>query len=145
MAVKYFLGLAVGVVAAGAVLLSFLTVDDETHEKPAPAVIEAIEGSEVKRVTLIPSAAERLDIQTDSVRRSDSGTLVVPSAALIITPDGRFWVYSSPEPLVYERRELLEVVEIDYQVHFADGPPESTNVVITGVPELYGAEFGIGK
>jgi hypothetical protein len=37
------------------------------------------------------------------------------------------------------------VEERGQQAFFAEGPAVGTAVVTTGVPELYGAEFGIGK
>ncbi len=115
----------------------------ESSERP-PVVVEKIDGSDLARLTLSPSAAERLDIQTATVEQADNG-LVVTSAAVIIDPTGTYWVYTNPEPLVFVRHEIRPVIEKDQQAFFEEGPPVGTRVVITGVPELYGAEFGIGK
>lgn len=140
------IGGVVFVVAAGAIgIVIAASSPDVAESKPEPVLVEPIAGSDLKRVTLTQSAADRLDIQTDVVTTSNPDELVVPSAALIITPDGRFWVYASSEPLVYQRWELGDATERDFRVYYQDGPPEGTEVVITGVPELYGAEFGIGK
>ena len=46
---------------------------------------------------------------------------------------------------MYLRHEIRHVVEEGHQAFFAEGPPQGPPVVMTGVPELYGAEFGIGK
>jgi hypothetical protein len=125
---------------------SFSSPESETTaDETPPVLVEPITGTDLKRLTLSASAAERLDVQTDVVRVTQSGELVVPSAALIITPDGRFWVYASPEPLTFERRELTQVTEEDFEAQFTAGPSEGTIVAVLGVPELYGAEFGIGK
>ena len=95
-------------------------------------------------LALTASAAERLNIQTTTVESAGNG-LVVPSAAVIIDPQGIYWVYTSPEPLVFIRHELQAVREEGQQAFFAAGPTTGTSVVTIGVPELYGAEFGIGK
>jgi len=112
------------------------------------SVVEPIEGTELNRVILSERAAERLDIQTDSVREEQvDGTprLVIPYGALIYDLNGDTWIYISPEPLTFVR-EPITVDHIDGDmVVLADGPATGTEVVTVGVPELYGADTGIGK
>ena len=107
-------------------------------------MVEEVEGTELSRLTLSESAAERLDIQTVLVEAASEGS-VVPSAAVIIDPDGVYWVYANPDPFVFLRHEIRPVVEEGGQAFFVEGPEVGTAVVVIGVPELYGAEFGIGK
>lgn len=109
-----------------------------------PISVEETANADIWRLALSESAARRLGIQTAVVAAADD-RMVVPSAAVIIDPQGIYWVYTNPEPLVYLRQEIRPVVEEGQQAFFEDGPPLGTAVVITGVPELYGAEFGIGK
>lgn len=141
--------LGYGLLAAVALSLIFAqasgTEPDEGSSHEEPATYAPVEGSDLLRITLTASAAERLDIQIASVGTGAEGTSVVPSAALIITPDGKHWVYTNPEGLDFLRHEITDVVEVDHQAFFVEGPPVGTAVVVTGVPELYGAEFGIGK
>jgi len=113
-------------------------------EKEEPAVLEPIDGSDLYRVRLTEAAAIRLDIQTDEVVESDLG-LTVPSAALIVDPEGTFWVYTNNEPLAYERAVVDPVREEGGRAYFTNGPSPGTPVVIVGVPELYGEETGVGK
>jgi multidrug efflux pump subunit AcrA (membrane-fusion protein) len=112
------------------------------------SVVEPIEGTELNRVILSERAAQRLDIQTDSVREEQvDGTprLVIPYGALIYDLNGDTWIYISPEPLTFVR-EPITVDHIDGDmVVLADGPATGTEVVTVGVPELYGADTGIGK
>jgi len=49
-------------------LLAGCTPKSETPAKVGPSLVEEIEGSELKRVTLTEKAAERLDLQTVAVR-----------------------------------------------------------------------------
>lgn len=109
-----------------------------------PVAIEATNDAEIWRLTLTESAARRLDVQTATVG-SAGDRLVVPSAAVIIDPAGVYWVYTNPQPLVYVREEIRPVHEEGHLAFFDEGPPLGMAVVTTGVPELYGAEFGIGK
>jgi len=133
-----------GAVVAVTLFVGACTSDDGKPEHENPVEVEEISGSEIKRLTLTESAAERLDIQTSTVESADEGR-VVSSAAVIIDPTGTYWVYTNPEPLVFVRHEIRPVREDGQQAFFEEGPAIGTLVVTTGVPELYGAEFGIGK
>ena len=115
-----------------------------TVEYINPASVEEVADGDLPRITLTEDAVERLAIATDVVQATDDG-FVVPSAAVLITTDGSYWVYTNPEPQVYLRSEIRPVTEADSQAFFSDGPAVGTSVVVTGVPELYGTETGIGK
>lgn len=109
-----------------------------------PILIDEIDGETLSRLTLSASAAERLDIATTAVEANGDG-FMVPQSALIIDAEGAYWVYVNPEPLVFLREQLHDVHEADGLVYFAAGPDTGALVATQGVPELYGAEFGIGK
>lgn len=120
----------------------------DTSELPAPAVLEEIDGSDLHRITLTERAAERLGIETMALEEQaidGSQRLVVPYSAILYDIDGATWVYTSPEPLTFVR----EAVTIDYveddQAVLTDGPEAGTEIVTTGVAELYGADIGVGK
>lgn len=130
-------------VIAAVLLLPGCRAVSDAHELVDPSTVETIPGSDVARVTLTELAAQRLDIGTTTVAAS-ADRLSVPSDALIIDPQGRFWVYTSPEPLVYLRHELVDVRQEGQTIFFAAGPEPGTTVVTVGVPELYGTESGIG-
>lgn len=130
---------------AGAVMLAACSTAGEANSNgDEPVVVEEIEGTELSVLTLSESAADRLDIKTTMVEAAAEGS-VVPSAAVIIDPEGVYWVYANPDPLVFVRHEIRPVVEEGGQAFFVEGPEVGTAVAIVGVPELYGAEFGIGK
>lgn len=114
------------------------------HELEPPATKVPIDGTDRYRVILTPEAAVRLDIQTDEVLETDLGQ-AVPYDAMILEPDGRFWVYVTPQPLEFERAELVDVREEDGLLYFSEGPEVGTEVVVVGVPELWGEETGVGK
>lgn len=113
-----------------------------------PAIVEALDGSEYNRVTLSAKAAERLDIQTESVLEElVDGTqwLVVPYAALLYGNNGETWVYVGSEALTYVRQPVT-VEYIDGEKAFlVDGPALGSEVVTVGGAELYGADTGVGK
>lgn len=109
-----------------------------------PARLEAIDGSNVKKVTLTPKAAQRLDVQTGEVRQDASGRKVVPYAAVIYDKDGSTWVYTTPQPLTFIRQAIVvEVIRGDDAV-LKEGPDVGMKVATTGAPQLYGAEKGVG-
>jgi hypothetical protein len=118
------------------------TVSDE-HEINEPATVQHIEGTDLARVTLTRRAAERLDIQTAPVE-TDGSRIVIPSAAWFVQPDGTFWVYTSPEPLVFVRHKISVEHDDGARTFLIEGPSPGTQVVTVGVPELLGAEFEIG-
>jgi hypothetical protein len=114
-------------------------VSDEYVIENDPGGVEHIEGSELSRVSLTEQAMERLDVQTAEVDRSGRGA-VVPQAAVFVDPDGRWWVYTNPEPLVFVRHEIEIEREVGREVLLSNGPRPGTHVVVVGVAELYGIE-----
>lgn len=112
-----------------------------------PAQVDKIDGSELNRVTLTEKAAERIDLKTTSVLEQDlNGSMrkVVPYSSLIYDPQGRTWIYTSPQARVFVR-ELVEVDRIDGdQVFLSKGPAVGTEVASVGVTQIYGAETGVG-
>ena len=128
----------------GAALLLAGCSSSPTVEFINPAVVEDVPDGAIPSITLTEDAVTRLAIETVTVAAAGDG-FVVPSAAVLITTDGNYWVYTNPEPRVYRRHEIKPVVEENLQAFFADGPEVGTSVVVAGVPELYGTEYGIGK
>lgn len=136
------------VILAGLLLPACSSVQPLEAASEQPAIVEPIEGTELNRLILTERAAQRLDIQTAPVRAElveDSPREVIPYSALIYDLNGGTWIYVSPSPLTYVR----EPVTVDYiegdMVVLAAGPAAGTEVVTIGVPELYGADTGIGK
>ena len=119
-----------------------------TASKVQPSQVEKIEGTEFNRVILTEKAAERLDLQMAPVREEQvNGTqrLVVPYSTVIYDLEGATWMYTSPAPLTFVRESItVDYIEGDMVV-LVDGPAAGTEVVTVGVPELYGADTGIGK
>lgn len=109
-----------------------------------PARLEAIGGSTIKKITLTPKAAQRLDIQIGQVREDASGRKTVPYAAVVYDKDGTTWVYTNPQPLTFIRHAIVvELISGDDAV-LKEGPAAGVQVATTGAPQLYGAEKGVG-
>ena len=113
-------------------------------KKGGASQVEKIAGSSLSRVTLSPKAAQRLDIQTGKVAVGPGG-MTAPYAALLYDVKGKTWVYTNPEPLVFERASVVVDSIKAGHAYLKEGPPNGTVVVVVGVAELYGAESGIGK
>jgi hypothetical protein len=128
--------LAAALVAAGCQQpAAEAAVDEVIH-------IEELE-SGLDRLTLVPSAAGRLGIQTAAIEER-GGALIAPYASIIYAADGTSWVYVATDGLVFERAEVT-IDDIDGDtVLMSAGPPAGTQVVVVGAAELYGAETGVG-
>jgi hypothetical protein len=113
-------------------------------EKIVPFTLEPIGDTGFNKVILTEAAAERLGVQTTPVREQ-GGNLVVPYAAVIYDLHGETWLYTSPAPLTFVRETItVESINGDEAI-LSVGPASGTEVAIVGVPELYGADTGIGK
>lgn len=124
------------------------TIPAALADSPAPPVPESQAtvkplGFGISRITLAAKAAQRLDIQTGVIREAASGGKVVPYPSIIYDLDGDAWVYTVTAPLTYVREPVaIDRVTRD-EAYLTEGPPAGTQVVIVGVPELYGAEVGV--
>src|SRR3990172_11017045 len=105
--------------------------DSQAAHGDRPAQVDKIEGSELSRVTLTEKAAERIGLETASVREQEldgSSRKVVPYSSLIYDPQGRTWIYTSPQLRTFVRQQV-EVDTIDGDVVLLiDGPPVGTKI-----------------
>ncbi|HYZ33840.1 MAG TPA: hypothetical protein VE684_16345 [Crenalkalicoccus sp.] len=109
-----------------------------------PAHVEPVAGSDLRRITLTDRAAARIDVRAEEVRADASGQVVVPYSAILYDLSGATWVYISPAPRAFVRHPVA-VARIDGgTAYLKEGPPVGTSVVTVGVPQLYGAEKGVG-
>jgi hypothetical protein len=129
-----------GLVMVVAVLsLSACATPAEEEPIEEAATVVPIKGTDVNRVTLTKEAAERLGIETDSIRRA-SGREVVPDGAVVYDANGKTFTYWSPKPLTFLRRDIT-VDRIDgAKAVLSHGPPAGTAVVTVGSQELFGLE-----
>jgi hypothetical protein len=118
-------------------------IKPQSHEIKEPVTLKEIEGTELERITLTKSAAERLGIQTASITDVGAGA-VIPSAAVFVDSAGKFWVYTNPKPLVFVRQEISIDHEEGERTFLTSGLPVGMTVVVVGVPELWGAETEVG-
>lgn len=162
--------LVIALLVIGALSLFSGSEASESPSTNKAAQIQPVEGTSLSRVRLTSRAAERLGIKTTRVRaasgaaagdatntttgttattgtqtKATTAKTVVPYASVIYEADGRTWVYTNPEPLVFIRARIeVETVNGDLAV-LSVGPPVGTAVASVGVPELFGAEFGVGE
>lgn len=139
------LAITVGITAFRSSSGTRTTVDSPRADQPA--VVEAVEGSDLHRVTLTERASERIGIKTAHVEHNQIGgaqRLVIPYAAVLYDATGQTWAYTNPESLIFVRHPV-RVDYIDGELAIlSDGPALGTTVVTSGAVELYGAEFGVG-
>lgn len=106
------------------------------------AKIEKNASTGIAKITLSEKAISRLDLKTTTVQAGAGGAAVtLPYDALLYDAKGATWVYTNPEPRVYQR-QTVTVTRIDGGTVFASaGPPIGTVIVTTAAAELFGAEF----
>lgn len=116
----------------------------EEEELEAPYVLEPIEGTEFNKVILTEKAAERLGIETVAAV-SGSLEIVIPYSAIIYDINGGTWVYIMSDTLTYQRTSItVKRIDGDKAI-LSSGLEAGTEVVTTGVAELYGTDTGVGK
>ena len=109
-----------------------------------PAKVEAIPGSALKKVTLTAKAAQRIDVQTAEVRTDPSGRRIIPYAAVLYDKQGATWVYVTGEPLAFVRHAIAIDLIRGENATLKEGPAVGAKVLVVGVPQVYGAEIGVG-
>jgi hypothetical protein len=94
-------------------------------------------------VTLTKLAAEQAGLETAPIEKVKGGTSISYSA-LLYDASGQPYVFVNSEGLSFHREDV-EVAEIDGDtVELSDGPPVGTRVVVSGVPQVHGAELEFG-
>lgn len=135
----------VALMAAG-LGLAACTASSATAPKAEAVVVEKIDGSTLKRLTLSEKAAARLGIATAPVSQDTGGAplTVIPYSAVIYAKDGSAWAYTNPEGRSFVRQEIaVDHITADRAILTA-GPPVGTLVVTIGAAELWGVETGVG-
>jgi len=108
------------------------------------ATVEPVEGTDVATVTLTEEAANRIDVQTETVE-SSNGALTIPYAAVLYDPAGDTWTYTSPASLTFVRAPIDVDKIVGARAFLSDGPPAGTDVVVVGAAELLGTEYEVGE
>jgi multidrug efflux pump subunit AcrA (membrane-fusion protein) len=112
---------------------------DDAEDNGVTTLYYLVKDSEAGLVT-----GQRLIVEL-SLKGDDGPQLVVPVASLIYGLNGETWIYISPEHLQFLRVPVVVDYIIGDMVVLVDGPNAGTKVVIVGVPELHGADTGVGK
>lgn len=112
-----------------------------------PATVEAVTGTDLSRVTLTEEGVDRLGIRVASVAPAAGqgpGSTTIPFSAVLYDADGHAWAYTKVGENAFVRTPIT-VDRVDGgTAYLRAGPAVGTMVVTVGVPELYGAEFGVG-
>jgi Cu/Ag efflux pump CusA len=124
-----------------AVVLSGCSDSPSQAKEVAPVKVER--QGDATRIVLSSKAAQRLGVQTGTVRDAGGGKRVIPYAAVLYEPDGKAITYTSPAPLHYVRAPIVVDRITGGSALLAKGPPAGTRVVTVGADELLGAEQGV--
>jgi hypothetical protein len=93
-------------------------------------------------IEFTPEGAKRTGLRTETVEQSGR-RVSVPYAALLYDPEGKTYVYTSPQELRYVKEEVqVDRIERDRAL-LSRGPPAGTPVVTVGAVEVYGTELEV--
>ena len=124
--------------------------EGKDKKKPAGGEPQQVKGPRLyyvvssERGSLAPGQRVRVELtlRGDGARRK-----VVPFSAVLYDMHGKTWVYTSPTPRTYVRRQIsIDYIDIDgHLAVLSDGPPADTAVVTVGASMLLGTELGFGN
>lgn len=146
---RYERGMAAALLIAGLALGACARTEasgggeDESYSQSA-AKVEAIEGSDLSRVSLSERAAARIGLKTTRVRAAGGGRTAVPYDAVLYDEQGQTWVYTATGPMTFVRQRIAVERITGDQAVLSRGPRAGSTVVTVGSEELLGAELGVG-
>ena len=147
--------IAVALLATGSLLsatmASFGKEDGAEHDDNVQ--VEDTSGTDAKTLIFTEAAMSHIDIQTAPVKEIDAShegkdigrRLTVPHSAVIYDAEGESWVYVSSAPDTFLRKRVAIDFMDDDHIFLSTGVTAGEDVVTVGVPELRGAEFGVGE
>ena len=127
--------------------------EESKVESDEAVQVEDTPGTDAKTLIFTEAAMSHIDIQTAPVREiaashegKDVGRrLAVPHSAVIYDAEGESWVYVSSAPDTFLRKHVAIDFMDDDHIFLTTGVTAGEDVVTVGVPELRGAEFGVGE
>lgn len=142
--------LAAAVVAAAS-LSACADPPEASAKKNEPVKVEKIAGTDLSKLILEASAAERIGLKLEPVgarpgaAEGEPERPTVPYGAVLYDAKGTTFVYTNTAPLTFVRHVIVvDVIQGDTAM-LNSGPPTGTPVVTVGGVELLGVEFGVGK
>jgi cobalt-zinc-cadmium efflux system membrane fusion protein len=84
-------------------------------------------------------------VKVSLLQKTAEKNLVVPESALLYDIYGGNWIYIKMAPHVYSRRRVEVSYIVNNIVVLSRGLKEGEEVVVSGVAEIFGTEFGVGK
>ena len=139
----------IGLAAAAALVLTGCGVTQATVDQP-PAVVQAVQGSQIPQVQLTDQAMHRIGIATQAVRVATVTVAgrrgpykVIPNSAVIYDNDGSTWTYVNTATRTFMRERITVRVIHGETAVLTQGPAAGTMVVTVGAPELLGTEYNI--
>jgi hypothetical protein len=111
--------------------------------KSEPFELQPVKGTDLNRVKIDDTVAQRIDLKTAKVAPFGKGRKVIPHLALIYNPFGKVFVYTKPAPKTYLRAPVVVERADGNQVVLTKGPPNGTTIVTVGAAELLATEYEI--
>jgi multidrug efflux pump subunit AcrA (membrane-fusion protein) len=119
-----------------------------TPAMPAAGKLVHVAGSPGGHVVLTPSGAQRLGVETATVRATrahgaSGPSLLVPYSSLVYDPNGNTYVFISLSALTFAEVPVSVGQISGDSVYLLRGPAAGARVVTVGAEELYGVQTGV--
>jgi hypothetical protein len=111
---------------------------------PAPSRIQHVPGSATGNIILTAQGAQRIGIQTATVRAGGgTGAVSIPFSAIVYDASGKAYAFTNPSPLTYTEVPL-NISRINGNTALVtSGPRVGARVVTVGAEELFGVQTGV--
>jgi hypothetical protein len=109
-----------------------------------PAVLDPVPGVTMPVVKLSEPAYRAVRIKSVPTQAAPGG-VVIPTTAVIYSPDGAAWTYVVLAPRSFTRQSIVIDRITGTDAFLSSGPAVGTPVVTIGAPELLGTEYGVGE
>ncbi|MDQ1743837.1 MAG: hypothetical protein QOE23_2176 [Pseudonocardiales bacterium] len=141
-------GVVAAIVLLAGIGLAGCKSSSATEAEPdrAATVTEVSGQPGIHRVELTADGAERIGLQTATVRSSAAAgqpVLSVPLSAVLYDQHGATWVFVSTGKLAFQRARVSIRTVVGDQALLASGPAAGSTVATLGAAELLGAEDGV--
>jgi hypothetical protein len=151
------LAIASSLFVAGLLLLPTLhgLAEEDEEEGGGDEAVQVVEtpGTDAKTLIFTEEALTHLDVQTEPVREIEAKRqgeavglrMAIPHSSMSYAADGEPWVYVKEGPDTFLRKSIkIDFMDADY-IYLRGGLKAGEEVVTVGVPEMRGAEFGVGE
>lgn len=133
--------------------VTYCLAEEDEAESDEAVQVEETPGTDAKTLIFTEEALTHLGVKTEAVRELEATRrgearglrVAIPHSAMSYDARGYSWVYVREGPDTFLRKSVeIDFMDADH-IYLASGLRAGDEVVTVGVPEMQGAEFGVGE